>query len=164
MKPIDSTCEILAFKALNRDIDQKWTEWALKMVMAGFENENLLILAGESEPFNQFQLQSLTTKVLDDLNLDWSDKDKSIRKYACYLVGKSLSSEIDPIKVLEILKDICIELDYEKYLYHFYLLYFAKYDLIDSGNQWYLEEATKENIDHIIFEYFIKWKAACEAE
>jgi hypothetical protein len=92
MKPIDSTCEILAFKALNRDIDQKWTEWALNMVMAGFDNEYLLILAGESEPFNQFQLQNLTTKVLDDLNLDYSDKDLCIRSYACYLVGKSLNS------------------------------------------------------------------------
>jgi hypothetical protein len=66
--------------------------------------------------------------------------------------------------VLEILKDTCIELDYEKYLYDFYLLYFAKYDLIDSGNQWYWEDATTENIDRIIFEYFIKWKDDCEAE
>ena len=34
-------------------------------------------------------------------------------------------------------KDICIELDYEKYLYHFYSLYFAKTDLLDAEDQWY---------------------------
>ena len=59
MKPVKSTTEILALKALNRDIDKFWVNWAVDMLLAGFDTENLIILAGESEPFNQFQLELL---------------------------------------------------------------------------------------------------------
>ncbi len=86
MKPVKATAEILAFKALNRDIDKAWVDWAVDMLMAGFDTENLAILAGEFEPYNQFQLQNLTTKVLDELRLDYSDKDQTIKNYACRLM------------------------------------------------------------------------------
>ncbi|OIN57034.1 hypothetical protein [Arsenicibacter rosenii] len=161
MKPVKSTAEILAFKALNRDIEKTWIDWAVDMLMAGFDTENLAILAGEFEPYNQFQLQDLTSKILDELRLDYSDKNQTIKKYACYLIDKSLEGELDNAKVLDKLKDICIELDYEKYLYDFYLLYFAKDDLSYSENQWYWDGATRENIDEIITDYFKNWKTNC---
>ncbi len=86
MKPVKSTTEILALKALNRDINKTWVDWAVEMLMTGFDTENLSILAGEFEPYNQFQLQKLTTKVLDELRLDYSDKDQTIKNYACRLM------------------------------------------------------------------------------
>jgi hypothetical protein len=161
MKPVKSTAEILAFKALNRDINKTWVDWAVEMLMAGFDTENLAILAGEFEPYYQFQLQDLTTKVLNELQLDYSDKEQTIKNYACYLIDKSLDGELDNFKVLDILKDICIELDYERYLYDFYLLYFTKDDLYYSENQWYWDGATRENIEKIITDYFISWKTNC---
>ena len=161
MKPVITTAEILAFKALNRDIDQTWVDWAVDMLMAGYDTEHLTILAGEREPFNQFQMQELTDKVLTELQLDYSDKDQTIKNYACYLIDKSLDGELDNFKVLDILKDICIELDYEKYLYAFYSLYFAKDDLSYSENQWYWDGATRENIEKIITDYFTNWKTNC---
>lgn len=161
MKPVKSTAEILAFKVLNRDIDKTWVDWAVDMLMTGFDTEHLTILAGESEPFNQFQMQELTNKVLAELQLDYSDKDQTIKNYACYLIDKSLCGELDNFKVLLILKNICIKLDYEKYLYDFYLLYFAKDDLLYSDNQWYWKGATRENIDKIIVDYFTTWKTNC---
>jgi hypothetical protein len=161
MKPVKTTAEILAFKALNRDIDKIWVGWAVDMLMAGFDTEHLTILAGESEPYNQFQMHELADKALTELQLDYSDKEKTIKNYACYLIDKSLAGELESFKVLAILKDICIELDYVKYLYDFYLLFFAKDDLTYSEAQWYWDEATKENIDQIITDYFIKWKSSC---
>jgi hypothetical protein len=86
MKPVKSTAEILAFKALNRDVDKTWVDWAVDMLIAGFDTEHLTILAGESEPFNQFQMQELAEKVLVELQLDYSDKDQTIKNYACYLI------------------------------------------------------------------------------
>jgi|WetSurMetagenome_2_1015567.scaffolds.fasta_scaffold18424_2 hypothetical protein len=157
MKPVKSTAEILAFKVLNRDINKTWVDWAVDMLMAGFDTENLTILAGEFEPYNQFQLQDLTTKVLNELHLDYSDKDQTIKNFACYLIDKSQSKELDSFKVLDILKDICIELEMEKYLYQFYLLYFAKDDLLDSEIQWYLEGVDRSNIDKVIEDYFTTW-------
>jgi hypothetical protein len=161
MQPVKSTAEILAFKVLNRNIDKVWIDWAVEMLMAGYESENLTILAGESEPFNQFQMQELANKVLGELQLDFSNKEQIIKSYACYLINKSLTGEIDNFKVLSILKDVCIELDYEKYLYDFYSLYFAKDDLSYSENQWYWNGATRENIDQIITDYFLRWKSNC---
>ncbi|WDF68674.1 hypothetical protein PQ465_20555 [Sphingobacterium oryzagri] len=161
MKPVKTTSEILAFKALNRDIDQIWVDWAFEMLATGFETENLIILAGESPPFNQFQIQEIANKVLTELQLDYSDKDQTIKNYACHLIKQSIDDQLDKRKVLDILKNICIELDYEEYLYDFYLLYYAKEDLSYSENQWYWEGATRENIDKIITDYFINWKANC---
>lgn len=111
------------------------------MLMTGYDTENLTILAGESEPFNQFEMQELADKVLAELGFDYSDKDQIIKNYASHLIDKSLNGELDNFKVLEILKDICIELNYEKYLYDFYSLYFAKDDLSYSENQWYWDKS-----------------------
>jgi hypothetical protein len=81
MTTVTSTYEILALKALNRDIDKTWADWAIKLLKQGQDTENLVILAGESPPYNQFELQKLTSKVLDELSLDYSDKDRTIKNY-----------------------------------------------------------------------------------
>lgn len=77
------------------------------------------------------------------------------------MIDKALDDETQTLKVLNSLKELCIELDYKKSLYDFYLLYFAKDDLIDSENQWYWEGADKSNIDKIIKDCFIKYKSKC---
>jgi hypothetical protein len=164
MQPVKSTAEILAFKVLNRNTNIAWVDWALDMMTAGFDTEHLRILAGEREPFNQFQMQDLTNKVLNELNLDYADKNKILNNYVCYFIDKALSDETQTLKVLNSLKDLCIELDYKRFLYDFYLLYFAKQDLIDSENQWYWDGADRSNIDNIIKEYFTKFKSNCVTE
>jgi hypothetical protein len=157
MKYIKSTAEILAFKALNRNIDKTWVNWAVDMLIAGYETENLIILAGEIEPYDQFELQKLTSKILEELNLDFLDQKQVLKNCAYHLIKNSLNNEIEPLAVLKILKDICVELDYEENLYDFYLLYFAKVDLLESVNQWYWKGATQANIDSTIKEYFINY-------
>ena len=164
MKPVKSTAGILACKALNRDIDLTWVDWAIDMLMEGYDTEHLIILAGESEPFNQFQMHELADKVIAELKLDYSDKDQTIKNYACFLIDKSLNGELEKVKVLDILKDICIERDYINYLYDFYMLYFAYDDLTYSEAQWYWDGATRENIDKIIMDYFITWETNFEID
>lgn len=162
MEAVKSTAEILAFKVLNRGIDKTWVDWAVEMLVAGFETPNLIILAGESPPYNQFELQGLADKVLEELQLDHSDKDSIIKNYVCYLIDKTLDGQLEPYKTLMILKDVCIELDYEKSLYDFYCLFFAKDDLIHSENQWYWNGADRTNIDKIIHDYFVEWRSNCD--
>jgi hypothetical protein len=162
MKPVKKTFEVLALKALNRKVDRTWVDWAIDMLVAGYDTEHLAILAGEKEPFNQFQMYDLTNKVLEELQLDYSNMERTIKNYACYLIDMSLDNELDAFTALNILKDICIEFDHEKCLYEFYLLYFAKDGLIHSENQWYWDGATRENIDGIISDYFINWRIKYE--
>jgi hypothetical protein len=73
-----STYKILKEKAFNSDISEAWVDWAIEMIGAGYESENLYELAGISRPYNQFELHDLTSKVLKDLELDFSNKELTI--------------------------------------------------------------------------------------
>ena len=141
-------------KAFNEDIDESWVEWALEMMEAGYESENLYILAGIIKPYNQFELQELTDRVLADLDLTTNDKSLTIRNYVYYILSKTINEPNKYLETLKEVKDICIGLEMEKEYMDFYLLYFAKDDLNESENQWYWDGADRNNIDEIIREKF----------
>lgn len=137
-------------KAFNEDIEESWVDWAFEMIKAGYESEYLYILAGITKPYNQFELQALTDKVIAELNLDISDRMLTIRNYAYYIISISINEQSKYFTTLKELKDICIDLDMEHEYMNFYLLYYAKDDLNESEDQWYWEEANRSNIDDII--------------
>jgi hypothetical protein len=158
MKSVNSTSKILAFKALGKPFDKEWVNWSVEMLMAGYETENLILLAAESPPYDQFELEHLTNKIFEELHLDYSDKDKAIKNYVSDLINNALINKNDILKILEILKDIYDESNHKSYLRDFWTLYYAKDSLIDSGVQWYWQGANALNIDQIIKETFEKWK------
>lgn len=150
MREVISTYRVLMKKVFNEDIDESWVEWALEMIEAGFESDNLYNLAGITKPYNQFELQELTDKVIADLNLQTSDKSFTIRNYVYYILSTTINEPIQYLSTLREVKDICIGLDMEKEYMDFYLLYFAKDELNESENQWYWDGADRNNIDKII--------------
>ncbi|WP_256006278.1 hypothetical protein [Pedobacter deserti] len=137
-------------KASNKDIDEAWIDWALEMIHAGYESDNLYILAGISGPYNQFELQKLTDKVLVDFDLCYEDKLQVMRNYIYYLISSTKSEPSKYLSTLKEIKDICIDLDMEKEYMDFYLLYYAKDELNESEVQWYWDGADRTNIDIII--------------
>lgn len=157
MKPVASTAEILAFKALNRNADKRWVDWAVDMLMEGFDTEYLVILAGMSSPFDQFEMQRITDKALRENDLHYSDKNKVITQYVHYLLEKGIKGDIPSFTILTILKEIYLELDYEGSLQQFYLLYYAKDDLQYSEDQWYVNGVDRNNIEEAIMIYFTEW-------
>ncbi|WP_222535421.1 hypothetical protein [Pedobacter polysacchareus] len=157
MKPIKYTAAILAYKSLNRDIDKTCIDWAVDMLMEGFDTEHLVILSGISPPYEQFELQKIADKALEELQLDYSDRDQIIKDYINYLSKEALNNQIEPLYALRLIRDIYLELDHEKSLQQFYLLYYAKYDLLDSENQWYIDGIDRSNIDSKIIEHFIEF-------
>lgn len=163
MKPIESTAEILAFKMLGRSVNKKWIDWAYDMLVAGFDTDNLVILAGELEPYNQFELQSLTDKVFKELELTWNNREQVLINYIGYLVGDTLAGNRKYENVLAVIKDIYLELNCNPSLEEFYLLYYANEDLSYSDYQYYWDGATRENINEIIKGCFIKWRAKCDS-
>ena len=152
-----STYKILKAKAFNENIDETWIDWAIEMMEAGYESDNLYMLAGETKPFNQFELQELTRKVLKDLGLDYADKKTALRNYVYYLISTSIEHPETYYKTLRELKNICQDLDLDKAYMDFYLLYYAKDDLLVDEVQWYWDGADRQNIDEIIKERFKKW-------
>ena len=158
-KPVLSTYKILKEKASNADIGESWADWAIEMMQVGYEAESLYQLAGISKPFNQFELQDLTNKVLNDLQLDYSDKQKTIKNYIYFLLKSNLEKTDKYYEVLKEFRDIYYELDMESEFQDLALLFWAKDDLIYDENQHYWDGANRTNIDKIIreqFEIYIK--------
>ncbi len=156
-EPVLSTYKILKEKACNADINESWVDWAIEMMEAGFEVDSLYQLAGISKPFNQFELQDLTNKVLEDLGLDYLDKEKTIKNYAYFIIKSNVENASKYYDVLKELRDIYYELDMDSEYQDFALLYWAKEDLISEEVQWYWDGADKTNIDRIIKEQFELW-------
>jgi len=152
-----STYKILKAKAFDETIDESWIDWAIEMIEANYESENLYMLAGETKPYNQFELRELTSKVLKDLNLDYSNKEEVIANYSYYLISNSIDSPETYFKTLQELSDICLMLDYSPVYMDFHLLYYAKMDLRVDVVQWYWGGADRNNIDQIIKEKFQEW-------
>ena len=157
MKPVESTYEIIAWKHLNQSVDEKWSTWAVDMMMVGYETEHLVELAGIEKPYNQFELTELTDKVFEELNLDYSNQDKIVIDYVTFLAKEVLNKKRDLLKTLREIKDLCTALDYHSKIYDFYSLYFAKEDLNYDTVQWYWNGADRTNIDQICMNYLKKW-------
>lgn len=151
-------------KACNADIDQTWIDWALEMMQVGYESDNLYQLAGISKPYNQFELQDLTNSVLNDLNLDFSDKKKTIRNYAYFLVSSNIDKPKSYTKILKTIGDIYYELDMDIEYRNFALLNWAKDDLEYDTYQHYWDGADRNNIDTIIKEQFVLFMKKIEKE
>jgi len=159
-----STYKILKAKAFNEDIDESWVDWALEMMEAGYQSDNLYMLAGVTKPYNQFELQELTKKVFEDLGLSYAHKEAVLKNYVYYLISNSIDYPETYYKTLRELKNICQDLDLEAAYMDFYLLYFAKDDLMVDEIQWYWDGANRENIDLIIRERFKKWMSEFERQ
>jgi hypothetical protein len=150
--PVLSTYKILKEKAFNADIDESWVDWAIEMMEAGYEADSLYQLAGTLKPYNQFELQILTTQVLKDLQFDYSDQRKALKNYVYFLIASNIDKSENYYKVLREFRDIYYELDMDVEYQDFALLYWAKEDLIDAEVQWYWDGADRTNIDVIIKE------------
>ncbi len=153
-RQILTTYKILKEKACNADIDESWAEWAIEMMQEGHEIDSLYQLAGISKPYNQFELQELTSKVLNDLKLDYSDKKKTLKDYVYYLVSANFDKPNNYFEILKEFRDIYYELDMDSEFQNLALLYWAKDDLFYEDNQHYWDGANRANIDTIIRQEF----------
>jgi hypothetical protein len=164
LHPVLSTYKILKEKAFNYDINESWIDWSIEMIQAGYETDSLYELAGSSKPYNQFELQELTNRVLNDLQFDYSDKERTLRNYVYFLITLNLDKPENYYNLLKEFTDIYYELDMKIEYQDLALLYWAKGDLIHETYQHYWEEATKENIDSIIKKQFVFLKEKFKPE
>ena len=153
-----STAEILALRALGASVDQRFVDWAVAQLEAGRDSPHLPVLAGEIAPFNYFEMSQLLDTVLRELGLELPrDDDSALRSYARERVLAAVAGSVSVSTVLSELAQLCIEFDYPRPLYDFYLLHWAKSDLQEQEVQWYWPDADRENIDSIISSHFETW-------
>ena len=157
---VKTTPAILAYKALNHNIDKFWIDWAVDMLMNGFDTEHLVILAGISQPYDQLEFQALTDKVLAELTLDYSNRDEAIRGYVRYLIQTSSTEELTitlSLKLLRELRDLYHEPDYDSNLAVFFSLYYEVDDLQQDEVQWYVDDMDRSNMLSVVKNTFAQW-------
>lgn len=157
MQPVSSTAKVIWHKAFERHSDMLWINWAIDMIEAGFQSENLYILAGCTPPFEPSVMNDLTTAVLKDLSIDYTDKQMATKNYAYSLIKKALADPAKLADTLYQLQEFYYITGKEKIYRDFYFLYFAYEELNELGIQFYWEGATRKNIDTIIRNRFLGW-------
>ena len=164
-----STTEILALKVLGETTDQMWVNWAVEMLMAGFDGEYVVALAGISPPYNGWEMDALVAKVLAEQGINVSEEEHIIKNYICYLVNKALAGEIPILETLCALKDFWYHGSVpEEEVAEFMELYWwmeETYDYEERKAQqwpkWWPWKRKKTDIDAIILEAFKKRQLQC---
>jgi len=152
-----STAEMVLRHILRREPCKEWVDWAVAMLEAGRESPSLLILAGESAPFQPFEMNELLGSALDELSIPHGDRDAAIQGYAAYLLGELIEGRRDSHTALKPLQKLCIELDEHDLLGDFYDLCYAWEDLQDKTIQMYWPDSTQASIDADILQYAQDW-------
>jgi hypothetical protein len=163
MHTVKSTYKVLINRVYPYESVDVWKDWALEMMEAGFETEHLILLAGLSADVNRFQLEEIIKHTLKELTLDAMPEEEIVYGYVYYLIDQALSLKMSTKVVLGTLRELCRDRDYDKKLFDFYLLSFARQDLEEAGEQFYWEGANNDNIDTIINAQFLEWKVKYES-
>jgi hypothetical protein len=150
-----TTTKILARKALDRACGQECVDWAISLLERGYSMRNIEILAGMMPPFNHFEIAQLRNSVLLDIGAPELSHGDAVHAYAGELAAEVLRNDADMVQLVAELADLCIAEGYPPELYDSYLLYNAWQDLRSAEIQWYVTDATRENIDSLIREHLV---------
>ena len=110
LQKVPMTAEILFYKQQNSNINIQWINWAIEMLQAGYETENLIILAGEDIHCNPFEFTALTNKIFEELHLNKINiTDRVFIIYSTYLIKQAVQSP-NKEKISEVLFNAAIPL------------------------------------------------------
>lgn len=158
-----STTEITANYVLHERLDQDVVDWAVQMLLDGFDSDSLRILAGESEPFSYYELRPLFERCLRELKIPLPKDQQDALVHLIPLKLKSyLRGEADYRECIRELKQYYDYTEVTSGMQTLYLLNWAASDLEYEEYSHYWDGATRENIDQIIRTEVEKWLAGNE--
>jgi len=160
---VKSTYKVLADKVKQQDNAEDWIDWALEMMEAGFESEHLFILAGISRKLNRFEFDGIVNRTLKELSLDKATNEEITKGNIYYLISEALDAKMTMKAVLDKLRKLCQERNYDEELLPFYSLAYAQEELEELGVQFYWKDADNSNINSIIKAKLQEWKINYEA-
>jgi len=150
---------IRAWRALGRPPTTSWVEWAVQELEEGRDGSNLRILAGLSEPFDYFDTIRFADRALAEAGLDPLEQAEAITAYSWELVSSLAEQPSFTTEALSQLAGLCVDTGYPKSLMPFYLLHFARQDLLAGDDQHYWNGADASNIDGIVQNEARAWLA-----
>lgn len=156
----DLTYKIIAYKNVQSHFNMdECVDWALEMMLLGYESPNLHILAGLQKPVIYIEGIDYLKATIRELGLKELEGDDALISYASYYIREiSLGRQIKAN-----LYNLCrfyISADLNDLFQDFYLLYWAwdEFDH-DQADQYYYPDATWDNIEYITVKTARKWLA-----
>lgn len=145
-----STQQLLIRRSLQKRLGREVADWATDQLVRGIDTPHLRQLAGVSGAEGQDELEDLFDRTSRELGLTTPSPEAAIGLYAQGLARDYLAGAITPRALLLELCQLCIDTDYRRDLYPFYLLRFAQEDLQESSFSFHRRDVTRENFDAIL--------------
>jgi hypothetical protein len=151
---------IRACRALGRPPSPSWVDWAVQALEDGRDGSNLRILAGLREPFDYSDTVRYVDGALIEAGVEPLAQSEAISAYSQELVSFLVERSTIRPEALSQLANLCVDTGYPKSLMPFYLLHFARQDLLAGRDQHYWDGADSSNIDEIVQNEARAWLAA----
>jgi len=136
-------------KALRQLSCGDYVDWAVEMLVQGYDSHSLRILAGLNKSASTFEAENYFVRSITELNLTLPDPDTAIRAYACAIARQIIDEKIAAHDGVRALFQICIATNYARD----FIIWFQLEDALDSllsGNYPFTyESATLENFHEI---------------
>jgi hypothetical protein len=145
-----TTEQLLIRRSLQKRLGREIADWATEQLVRGLDTPHLRQLAGVSGTEGQGELEDLFDCTSRELGLEMPSPETAIGLYAPGLARDYLSGTIAQEKFLNELCQLCIDTDYRRDLYPFYLLRFAHEDLQEGSFSPHRHDVTRENFDAIL--------------
>lgn len=158
-----TTSEIVALHVLGRRTDQLVVDWAVDLLVRGYDTPSLRQLAGESEPFDWYEIEKLLKRIFRDLKVVVPEELMTARLLlVSEQIRQLLASNASSDEAMNELLQLYYALDEPKELFDFKRLSWAR-SAIALGDETpvcpedYWPGATLENIDQIVIDKCREW-------
>ena len=155
-----TTEQLLIRRSLQKRLGRELADWATEQLVQGLDTPHLRQLAGVSGTEGQGELEDLFDRTTRELSLTIPPPDAAIGLYARALVRDYLAGGVDREALLLELCQLCIDTDYRRDLYPFYILRFAHWDLQEGTFAYHRHDVTRENFDEKLREEIDKLLAS----
>ena len=142
-----TTKMIMAKRALSARLGADAAKWACAMLESGSDTPHLRMVAGTTGHENTFELDELVDRALKELNFSVPSKNTGLVLYAQELAQDYLNSGISRDELLQTICQLCIDTDYFKPLYPFYILRWAWDDLQDEDFSPHRQDVNRANFE-----------------
>ncbi|HZS18409.1 MAG TPA: hypothetical protein VFA51_10820 [Candidatus Udaeobacter sp.] len=145
-----TTEQLLIRRSLQKRLGSELADWATEQLVRGVDTPHLRQLAGVSGTEGQGELEDLFDRTSRELGLNAPSPQAAIALYAQGLARDYLAGVVTQEKFLNELCQLCIDTEYRRDLYPFYLLRFAREDLQESPFSPHRQDVTRENFDETL--------------
>ena len=145
-----TTEQLLVRRSLQKRLGREVADWATEQLVNGVDTPHLRQLAGVAGTEDQGELGELFDRTSRELGLEAPSPKEAIGLYAQGLARDYLAGTVTRDALLRALCQLCIDTDYRRDLYPFYLLRFAQEDLQEGSFSFYRRDVTRENFDAIL--------------